>query len=419
MLRLALTHPIAPWCAAFSVLALLPFLFPSNGSIIILNQMGITVIFALSYNVLLGQTGLLSFGHSVFMGIGGFACIHVLKSVASGDWDIPLPLLPILSGLFSATIAAIIGSFQTRRSGTTFAMISLGIVELTASLAIIIGAFFGMGGMSADRTLAPAVFGANFAQQSQVYWIVAGWVLFSLAALYGLTQTPLGRMANAVRDNPDRAEYLGYSTTRIRFSSFLIAGFFAGVAGGLSAITFEIASAENLTLEASGTILLVTFIGGTGFFLGPVLGAILFTLLQTVLSFETDLWQLYLGILFLACVMFFPDGLAGLIARHRVLLRSNRIKQLIAPYALFGGTALLALFSTVSLIEMIFFLRTAGPEDTSLTLFWTDLDPSTPTPWITALALLGLSFYALARTLPKFRAAWEQAQSPPKTPPLP
>lgn len=297
------------WGGAVFLVCVLPLIFSSNSAILVLTQMAITIVFAMSYNMVLGQAGLLSFGHAVYMGVGGFAAVHVMNGALGSA--VYLPILPLFGGLFSLGVATVIGGFSTRRGGTSFAMISLGVVELVASFSIIVVAFFRGGGMLWDRTDGPQILGLDFAQHLDVYFLVTGWMLISVAAMYVFTQTPMGRLANAVRDNPERVEFVGYSARWVRFISFCGAGFFAGVAGALSAIAFEIASAENLTVQASGTILLITFLGGIGVFYGPILGAIVFTLLQTVLSLHTDLWELYVGVLFLATVMYFSRWVGG------------------------------------------------------------------------------------------------------------
>ncbi|MEL7153049.1 MAG: branched-chain amino acid ABC transporter permease, partial [Pseudomonadota bacterium] len=322
----------APWLIAAAVLLALPHLFGSNSAITIMNQMAITIVFALSYNMLLGQAGMLSFGHAVYLGLGGYFAIYTMNWLAGSQFPIPLPFLPIFGGLFSLGIAIIIGAFSLRRSGMVFAMISLGIVELVSSYAIITYGFFNGGGVGGDRTFMVPFLGVEFLHQRQIYYIVASWMLLSAWLMFLFTRTVMGRMANAVRDNPERAEFVGYSAYWVRFCSFCAAGFFAGVAGSLFAVTYEITTVENMNLQASGTILMVTFLGGVGYFIGPVLGAVLFTLLQTVLSLHTDLWQLYLGVLFLLAVMFFPNGLAGVLAMHAPILRSGRLAGLIVPY---------------------------------------------------------------------------------------
>ena len=196
-------------------------------------------------------------------------------------------------------MATIVGSFSTRKAGVVFAMISLGIGELLAASCIVITAFFGgEEGVSGDRTWAPPTFGIEFITQIEVYYLIAFWVLISIFLMYLFTQTPVGKMANAVRDNPERAEFVGYSMRWVRYVSFCGAGFFAGIAGALFAINFEILTEENLSMGMSFNILLATYIGGIGFFIGPVVGAVGFTLLQTVLGLQTDLWALYTCLLY-------------------------------------------------------------------------------------------------------------------------
>jgi branched-chain amino acid transport system permease protein len=136
-------------------------------------------------------------------------------------------------------------------------------------------------------------------------------------------------MANAVRDNPERAEFVGYSQRRVRYISFCAAGFFAGVAGGLFALNYEILTAENMGLNASGAVLLMTYIGGIGTFVGPIFGAIIFTFLQSMLSDYTGMWLLYVGILFLATVLWAPVGLAGIPDAARPAWRAGRIGRLL------------------------------------------------------------------------------------------
>lgn len=398
-----MSHPLIHWSIAAALLAALPILLPATSTLTILNQMAITTVFALSYNMLLGQAGMLSFGHAIYFGLGGFACIHVINAAPG----IPLPLLPLLAGLFSLAIAALIGAFSTHRSGTLFAMISLGVVELIAALSIIIIAFFTYGGASADRTLGPTIFGTNFAQQIDVYYLIAAWTLAATAAMYAYTKTPIGRLANAVRDNPERLEFIGYSARWLRFFAFCGAGFFAGIAGGLFAINYEIASAETLSLSASGTILMIAFLGGTGHFFGPILGAILFTLLQTVLSLHTELWQLYLGILFVTMVMFCPSGLAGILLLHAPLL--THTKATLVPYlkTILPGAVSLMAFAII--LEMLNFLRDATNLDTPITLFWVTFNAAIfPSALVTLVAFS--CFMIAKRNAPALAAAWQIAQ---------
>ncbi|MFC6687481.1 branched-chain amino acid ABC transporter permease [Jhaorihella thermophila] len=256
-----------PWLVSALFLLVMPLIFPSNAALTIMNQMAITIVFALAYNMLLGQGGMLSFGHAVYMGMGGFMAMHIMNWIEFHELPIPLPVLPLLAGLFALGLAMIIGSFSTRKAGTVFAMISLGVGELIAACSVIIVAFFGgEEGVSGDRTYGLPFFGIEFIRQIEVYYLTAAWLMISAVLMYLWSRTPLGRMANAVRDNPERAEFLGYSARWVRFYSFCASGFFAGIAGGLFAINYEIVTEENLNLAQSGMILLVTFLGGAGFF---------------------------------------------------------------------------------------------------------------------------------------------------------
>ena len=403
---------IAPWVLCAIALLFFPLLFTSNSAITIMNQMAITIVFALSYNMLLGQGGMLSFGHAVYMGLGGFMCIHLLNYVEYEEWWIPLPLLPFLGGLFGLFFALIIGYFSTRRAGTVFAMISLGIGELVAACSIIIVVFFGgEEGVSGDRTYGPTIFGYDFSTQKEVYFLTAAWLLIAALGMYLFSRTPVGRMANAVRDNPERAEFLGYSQRSVRYYSFCISGFFAGVAGGLFAINYEILTEENLNLATSGSILLVTFLGGVGHFIGPIIGAIVFTLLQTVLSLQTEIWQLYLGILFVVTVMFFPAGLAGLLAMHAGPLRNGKLMRLLVPYFKTLLPAAIGVLACAGLLEMLFHHRHAATGEDSMSLMGVEFSVASIWPWLLLAVVAAISFAIVRATAADLRAAWQDANT--------
>lgn len=403
-----LNHAL-PWIVAAVFLVILPYIFDSRSALTVMNQMAITIIFALAYNMLLGQGGMLSFGHAVYMGLGGFFCMHLLNMVEAGLW-LPLPVLPIFGGLFGLLFAFLIGSFSTRRAGTVFAMISLGVGELVAACSVIIVIFFGgEEGVSGDRTMGPEFFGVDFAQQSEVYYLTICWLLIAALGMYLYSRTPIGRIANAVRDNEERAEFLGYSQRHVRWMSFCASGFFAGIAGALFAINFEILTEENLNLATSGSILLITFLGGVGFFVGPIIGAVVFTLLQTVLSLYTEIWSLYLGILFLATVMFFPGGLAGVLAMHMLPWKLGRIGQLVVPYAKMLIPALAMIFGTAAVLEILFHARHAGVGQEEMTLFGLTFGSHDPLPLVTAIAIMVAGFWAAAKLAPDLKAAWDNA----------
>mgnify|MGYP003638486907 FL=1 len=407
----SMTLSLAPWVIAAVVLAFLPMVFTNNSTLTIMNQMSITIVFALAYNMLLGQGGMLSFGHAVYAGVGGFAAMHIMN-MTDFFATIPLVVLPVFAGLFGMGLAMIVGSFSTRSAGTVFAMISLGVGELIAASSVIIVAFFGgEEGISGNRTYAQPFFGVEFLQQLEVYYLTAAWVVIAAALMYLWSRTPVGRMANAVRDNPERAEFLGYSARWVRFYSFVASGFFAGVSGGLFAINYEILTEENLNTASSGVILLVTFLGGVGFFFGPIIGAIAFTLLQTVLSLSTELWAFYAGVLFVATVMFFPGGLAGLIMMHVPVFKLGKSKTLIKPYLYTLLPAAIGLLGLAALVEMTFHFRHAATGDNEMTVFWMTFDSHALIPWLIAAAVTAIGLGIAKVTAPDLREAWSEANT--------
>ncbi len=401
------------WAFFALLLLFLPVFFKSPVAVTIMNQMGISILFALSYNMLLGQGGMLSFGHAVYFGLGGFFAVHIMNFVDYDGWPIPLPLLPLFGGLFGLAFAMIVGSFSTRRAGTVFAMISLGIGELIAACSIIFVVFFGgEEGISGDRTMGPKVFGYEFISEIEVYYLTAVIVFLSTILMYLFSRTPAGRMANAVRDNEERAEFLGYSQRYVRFISFCASGFFAGIAGGLFAINYEILTEENLNLVTSGWVLLMAYVGGIGYFIGPIIGAILLTLLQTVLSNHTEIWRLYLGILFLLTVMYAPAGLTGLVMMHGPAYQADRLAYLARPYARALLPLVAFLTGAIALLEMVHHLNASGTATAVWAVFGTEIVLASPVPWILATLLLILGIFGLMRCAPELREAWDQANTP-------
>jgi branched-chain amino acid transport system permease protein len=393
------------WAAYALVLVLLPSLFSSVLGISILNQMTIWILFALSYNMMLGQGGMLSFGHAVYFGLGGFMSVHALNLIADKVLVFSITLIPLVGGVFGLLAALFIGSFSTRKAGTVFAMISLGIGELIVASSLIFVDFFGgEAGVSGDRTYGPAFFGIEFLQDSEVYYLGAFWLFVATLLMYLFTQTPAGRMANAVRDNPERAEFIGYSTRRVRFITFCAAGMFAGVAGGLFAINYEFITEENLNALTSGRVLLMAYIGGLGFFIGPIIGAVILTLMNSLLSNYSEMWMLYLGILFLLTVMFLPKGFAGFIMMHRAAWNNGKMGSLVLPYCLTALPAGLFLTAFIGMVEL-------SHADELLHFLSMDLANDSAFSWfvLAMLAAIGAGGVKLAR--PRLAAAWEHANA--------
>jgi|APCry1669189000_1035189.scaffolds.fasta_scaffold26517_2 branched-chain amino acid transport system permease protein len=407
----ALTRAL-PWLGGIAAVLILPHVFSSGASISIMSLIGFGIIFALSYNILLGQTGMLSFGHAVYYGLGGFITAHALNIIAGSKLPIPLPIVPLIGGIAGLVFAAPLGWVSTKRAGTAFSMISLGVGELVAACALILRGFFGgEGGISTSRTSVLQVFGWSFGPQIQVYYLIYAWCLICAALMYAFTQTPLGRICNAVRDNPERAEFVGYSTHMVRFLAFCIAGFFAGVAGGLAAIHYEIVTSGVVGAGPSGFVLLMTFIGGAGFFIGPVLGAILMSAMES-LSDITGAWLLYLGILFILMVMFAPGGLAGLLFMHRPAANLRGLAKL-APAYLVAAIPGLGLFAgIVVLIETSHHVLVKSSEGMQMRLLGLEYQADAPLTWALIAALIVVTFLAFRRTWPWVASAWSEAIKP-------
>ena len=346
------------WSLFAIVLICAPLIFTSNLSGTMLAQMGIAIIACLSYNILLGQGGMLSFGHAVYTGLGSFVAIHALNSITAGTSEIPVSLLPLVGGFAGIGFAVLLGYVTTKKSGTPFAMITLGVAELVFAMSLMFSEFFGgEAGISGNRVAGPTVWGISYGPQIQIYYLIAIYTFICVALMYAFTQTPLGRILNAVRDNPERVEFIGYNTQRVRYFAFIIAGFFAGISGGLGALNFEIVTSEVVGAGRSGGYLLFTFVGGATFFFGPIVGGILMVLAFVLLSELTKAWLLYLGLLFLFMVMYAPGGIASLIMMNLRVAAFGKLKQIWVSYLGLFVTAFVALIGAGAMIEMVYHLQ--------------------------------------------------------------
>src|SRR5262249_38213542 len=241
----------------------------------------------------------------------------------------------------------------------------------------------------------------------------AAWCLLCMIAMYALTRTPFGRMCNAVRDNPERAQFVGYNPYVVRFLAFSVSGLFAGIAGGLAAINFELVNSSVVGAGQSTTVRLSAFIGGMGNFIGPVIGAVLITYLQVMLRDVTEIWQLYVGLLFIGMVMFAPGGIAGLILMHEPLWHVGAYRalfgRLVPAYLVALVPALIALFGLILVIGVTFRLLWKASAGTRMTFLSLPFDAASAVPWIAALVLLAGGFYLFRRTWPFIADAWQAA----------
>ncbi len=400
------------WSFAVVLMAVLPLVFSQGFAISLLSQMGIAIIFALSYNMLLGQSGMLSFGHAVYSGLGAYIAVHTLNLASKGQLWMPVSLLPLVGGLAGAFFGVLFGYVTTKRAGTTFAMITLGIGELVANCSLMFPEFFGgEGGITTNRVIGQPFFGLTFGPAIQVYYLIALWTLASMALMYAWSHTPHGRIANAVRDNPERAEFVGYDTQKVRWLTLIISAFFAGVAGALGCITFEIVTAENVGAARSGTVLLAAFIGGAGFFFGPIIGACLVVYFFAALSDHTKAWLLYLGLFFLATVMFAPGGIASLLMMQLPVIARGRFRELVPHYARTGAAGLLVLAALVLTVEMTYKVSVDSANGTMMKLFGVEFDAAGLAPWSLAVGLWVVGGWLFDAARRRLAQAWGEIQA--------
>ena len=398
---------LMPWVISLAVMAVLPFLFEGGTAFTLMNVIGINIVFAMSYNMLLGQGGMLSFGHAVFFGMGSYAAMHAMNAIdeasytGEGFWaHIPVVSMPLVGMIAGGLVALVIGWPFCRRAGTAFAMITLGLGELVAAAGQMFPSLFGgEAGIFANRMVGPQWFGLELSSARDVYGFIAFWTLVAVAAMWAFTRTPLGRMSNAVRDNPDRMAFIGYQPRNIRYLIFIASGSFGGLAGGMAAVNYEIITPESLGLIPSGMALLMAAVGGLGVFYGPIVGAIVVTLINSMLSDYTDASILYVGLIFLSIVMFAPRGLAGGIEQVRVAWREGQLTSCL-PGWLTGAAAVVLIATGLSLaVELLFHWRHGS--DSISQFFGMTLNETSVWQWgaVVALVASGITLMRATRTL--------------------
>jgi branched-chain amino acid transport system permease protein len=291
------------------VLLVIPILMPYEA---LGTQMIIWGLLALGYNILYGYTGLLSFGHAAYFGLGAYATgIMLIRTHCS-------LLAGISAGVLVACIgAAIIGLFCLRRRGIYFALLTLAFAQMlyfTANIwESLTGGEPGLRNIPQPPLQLPGLFSVNIYTPLRFYYFVFGFVVLSLLILNRILESPFGKVLQGIRENERRARALGYNTNRIKWLSFILSGFFSGLAGALHTLYISFVGLEQLYWETSGKILLMTLLGGPGTFFGPFIGAGVFLYLEDIISGFTKYWMIVLGPIFVLCVMFFPQGIWGTI----------------------------------------------------------------------------------------------------------
>ncbi|OMP67282.1 branched-chain amino acid ABC transporter permease [Domibacillus epiphyticus] len=289
----------------FLLMALSPF-FLSLFHLNLLIEILILGIFALSLNLLVGYTGLVSLGHAAFFGIGAYASGIVAKELSPNL----IATLPV-SLLVSILVSSIIGMFCMKVSGFYFLMLTLAFSQMIYSFihqsTDLTGGTNGLSGIPS-----PQLGGVDFSNPVFLYYLILLIFAAVFTGLSVLVRSPFGQVLIGIRENETRMKSMGYNTTLYKYSSFIIAGALGGVAGSLYTNFNGFISPSDVYWTMSGSVLIMVIIGGAGTMAGPVLGAGLIVILETIVSSYTNMWMLIIGVIFILFVVFFPKGIVGI-----------------------------------------------------------------------------------------------------------
>ena len=297
---------------AAAALALVTFPYWSAGwessrfATTVLRDILVFAIFALSLDLLVGYAGMPSLGHAAFFGAGAYAAGIAGQRLGTDQ----LPVTIGAAALVAAVLALVIGALVVRAEGIFFLMLTLAFAQIVFAIAFqwtaVTGGSNGLAGVSR-----PSLGGLDLGAPDRIYALVA--VTFLLVALFldRLVRSPYGRALIGVRENERRMRALGYDTTRLRLSAFVVAGTIAGIAGALSAYSLRFVSAQDVGLGTSVRAFVMVLIGGAGTLVGPVLGAGVVMYIERVLSSAIPISETVLGVVFIAFVLLARQGLIG------------------------------------------------------------------------------------------------------------
>jgi branched-chain amino acid transport system permease protein len=304
---------LTAWVAAYPItsfivfFAIFPFIVPYQS---LATQVLIFGLFALGFNLLYGYTGLLSFGHAAYYGLGAYGTgIALAKLKVTSLW----PALGI--GLAAAVIGgAVVGFFCLRRRGIYFAMLTLAFSKMLYFIAFhaadLTGGDDGLRGIPLLPLGLPGV-SVSLRHPLAFYFFAYVLVVLAVAGLKRILDSPFGAVLQAIRENSDRAVACGYDINRIKLLSFVFSALFAGLAGALDALRLTVVPVDALYWSTSGQVVIMTLLGGAGTFFGPFIGAATFLMLADRLSLFLEAWPLVIGVIFMAFVLFLPKGIWG------------------------------------------------------------------------------------------------------------
>jgi len=306
-------------------ITLLVFLVaPHIISIPLMTEIMIFGLFALGFNLLLGHTGILSFGHAAYFGVGCYGCGMAIRYFGVSVWAGLL-----VSLILGATLAAVIGALAIKKRGVYFAMISMAVAQMFYFLALSPLKKW-TGGEDGLKFIPPLSLKIPFSVDLQspipLYYFIYFVVGISILIIWRILNSPFGRLLQAIRENETRTIASGYNVTMAKFFSLVFSGLFSSLAGGLFFVYLGYGPLQTLFWLTSGTILLMTILGGMHTFIGPVVGVGVFLYAQNKLSWIMERWELVVGILFMTLILIFPEGIVGTI-KSKYLARKTANRE--------------------------------------------------------------------------------------------
>ena len=335
MIARLVRHPLAWLFAWFLALPLL--MTAANSTVSLGTEIVVFTLLAIAYNLLMGYTGLVSFGHSAFFGLGGYAAgltqIHVAQGMG----------VPLLAGVAAAALAgAAIGFLLMRKRGVYFSLLTLAFTQMffyiVYGATAVTGGENGLGGIERfPVSLGPLRL--DLADKRVYYYVAAALAAAAIWLLWRIVHSPFGRVLEAIRENEQRASFVGYDVKCYKLTAFVVSCAFSGLAGALYTFLLNFAYPESLHVTMAGEIAAMTLVGGMRSFVGPAVGAAVFVFMRDTLSSWTQNWLIYFGVIFIAFVMFSPNGIVGVAERLRGLRRRAEVAGHAPPAAAVAAPA--------------------------------------------------------------------------------
>ena len=335
MIARLVRHPLAWLFAWFLALPLL--MTAANSTVSLGTEIVVFTLLAIAYNLLMGYTGLVSFGHSAFFGLGGYAAGLTQIHVAQGM------VVPLLAGVAAAALAgAAIGFLLMRKRGVYFSLLTLAFTQMffyiVYGATAVTGGENGLGGIERfPVSLGPLRL--DLADKRVYYYAAAALAAAAIWLLWRIVHSPFGRVLEAIRENEQRASFVGYDVKRYKLTAFVVSCAFSGLAGALYTFLLNFAYPESLHVTMAGEIAAMTLVGGMRSFVGPAVGAAVFVFMRDTLSSWTQNWLIYFGVIFIAFVMFSPNGIVGVAERLRGLRRRAEVAGDAPPAAAVAAPA--------------------------------------------------------------------------------